>query len=93
MNSMDKVICIQDGVNKHFPDRPHISRGEIYHILDVLPHSELEEASKLDAASGDWYQFVEIPYYHWSGLFRKLKYDEQLEELDQLYNENNQTDK
>ena len=86
MNSMDKVICIKDGENIFYPNRPHISLGEIYHILDVIPHTELREAAEHKAAPGDWYQFVEIPYYHWSGLFRKLEYDEQLEELEQTYN-------
>ena len=45
-----------------------------------IQDTELEEAGKFDAASGDWYQFVEIPYCHWSGLFKKLEYDEQLED-------------
>jgi hypothetical protein len=78
---MDKVICIQDGTNNHFSGRPHISRGEIYHVLDVFPHTEFgEEATQHNVASGDWYEFVEIPYCHWSGLFKKLEYDEQLED-------------
>jgi hypothetical protein len=76
---MDKVICIQDGTNNHFPDRPHIRRGEIYHVLDVVPHTSFKEAAKYNVAPGDWYEFVEIPYCHWSGLFKKLEYDEQLE--------------
>jgi hypothetical protein len=82
---MDKVICIQEGVNIYHPDRPHIKCGEIYHVLDVVPHTELFEASKCNARPGDWYELVEIPYCHWSGLFKKLEYDEQLEELEQTY--------
>ena len=78
---MDKVICIQDGINTMFSDRPHIKRGEIYHVLDVFPHTELSEAeSKCNAKPGDWYELIEIPYCHWSGLFKKLEYDEQLED-------------
>ena len=78
---MDKVICIQDGTNIHFPERPHIKRGDIYHILDVLPHTAFSEAkTKCNAKPGDWYELVEIPYCHWSGLFKKLEYDEQLED-------------
>ena len=84
---MDKVICIQDGVNIHHPERPHIRRGEIYHVLDVFPHTEFgKEATQHNVASGDWYEFVEIPYCHWSGLFKKIEYDEQLEELEQTCN-------
>ena len=81
---MDKVICIQDGTNVYHPERPHIKRGEIYHVLDVFPHTSFEEAAKYNVAPGDWYEFVEIPYCHWSGLFKKLEYDEQLEDK---YNE------
>ena len=77
---MDKVIFIQDGTNIHFTERPHIKRGDIYHILDVLPHTAFSEAKTYNAAQGDWYQFVELPFYHWSGLFKKLEYDEQLED-------------
>jgi hypothetical protein len=76
---MDKVICIQEGVNVYHPDRAHISRGEIYHVLDVKPHTYFEEAVTLNAKPGDWYKLVELPFYHWSGLFEKLEYDEQLE--------------
>ena len=76
---MDKVICIQDGVNNYLPG-PHIVCGDIYHILDVKPHTEFgEKVTKYNMAPGDWYQFVELPFYHWSGLFEKLEYDEQLE--------------
>ena len=85
---MDKVICIQDGTNIHFTDRPHVSRGEIYHVLDVVQHTEFKEAAQHNIAPGDWYQLVEIPYCHWSELFKKLEYDEQLEELEQVYNGN-----
>jgi len=77
---MDKVICIQEGVNVYHPERPHIKRGEIYHILDIRPHTYFPEAAKYNAKAGDWYQFVELPFYHWSGLFKKLEYDEQLED-------------
>ena len=78
---MDKVICIQEGVNVYHPDRAHTLRGEIYHILDVKPHTEFgEKVSQYNLAAGDWYQFVELPYWHWSGLFEKLEYDEQLED-------------
>ena len=84
---MDKVICIQDGLSKLI-DRPHVKRGEIYHIIDTIPHTELDqdEARIANAAPGIWYQFVELPFYHWSGLFEKLEYDEQLEELEQVCN-------
>ena len=83
---MDKVICIQDGFNNYHPDRAHISRGEIFHVIDVRPHTSFEEAATCNAAPGDWYQLAEVPFYHWSGLFKKLEYDETLEELEQVYN-------
>ena len=78
MNSMDKVICIQDGTNIFFSGRPHIRKGEVYHVLDVIPHTELKNAVKHKAAAGDWYQLVELPYFHWSGLFAKVDYDDEL---------------
>jgi len=69
-----------------FSDRAHISRGEIFHVIDVRPHTSFEEAGACNAAPGDWYELAEVPFYHWSGLFKKLEYDEQLEELEQVYN-------
>jgi hypothetical protein len=62
------------------------TEGDSIECIGVVPHTSFKEAAKYNVAPGDWYEFVEIPYCHWSGLFMKIEYDEQLEELEQIYN-------
>jgi len=73
-------MCIKDGLSK-LKDRPEVKEGEIYHVIDEIPHTQLnqDEVRVTNAAEGTWYYLAEIPFYHWSGLFEELQYEETLE--------------
>lgn len=80
MSVIWRVICTEDGFNNFGTGIVPVKKGEIYHVLSV---DTLDSTNSLlthtSPYHGVWYKLVEVEGWHWSGIFREVSWEEDIE--------------
>ena len=75
-----RVICIENSVivDKDRTDFGAISahKGSVYNVIGSVDSEKLKEKTGINYASGDWYEFLELPGLHHHIRFLEIPDDD-----------------